>query len=163
MYRTIATAVLGTLLTTNTMRAETPAARNIHLVEQLRPAVQEMLAASATFRRQWETIARRERVHIAVFVLDTLDLDCRATTTFRRYDSGLLVAIVRLPAGADHVELIAHELEHVLEQIEGVDLEALVREGSGAAKRRRDGAYETIRAQHAGVAVAAEVRLARPE
>lgn len=163
MLRTIVTAVVGGLLTTGAVRAEMPAARNIHVMQNLQPIVEQMHAASATFRRQWDTIANRERVHVAVFVVDELERDCRAITIFRRYTSGLLVAIVRLPPGGDHVELIAHELEHVLEQIEGVDLEAMVRDGSGAAKRRRDGAYETLRAQHAGIAVLTEVKAARPE
>jgi hypothetical protein len=40
----------------------------------------------------------------------------------------------------DWVELIGHEFEHVLEQVEGVDLAALVAEKDGQAHRHADGA-----------------------
>jgi hypothetical protein len=76
----------------------------------------------------------------------------------RRYSSGLLLAVVMIPPHGDYAELVAHELEHVLEQMEGVNLAALARSGSGAVKRRPDGAYETARALNAGLAVAAELR-----
>jgi hypothetical protein len=88
----------------------------------------------------------------------------RAESVIRRYSSGLLLAVVLLPPGGDHVELIAHEFEHVIEQIEGINLAALARSGSMAARHRDDGSFETTRAQHAGLAVSAEVRLAvRPD
>ena len=44
----------------------------------------------------------------------------------------------------DLTELIAHEFEHVLEQLDGVDLKALAR--AGEARRLADGAFETERA-----------------
>jgi hypothetical protein len=52
-------------------------------------------------------------------------------------------------------ELLAHELEHVLEQVEGIDLDALAEEGE--ARRLSDGSFETARAVQAGRRVAAEV------
>ena len=136
----------------------------IHVTEELQPVVAGMLATSATFRQQWQAIESRELVHVAIFLGNfRLDATCRAKTDIRRYSSGLLVAVIHIGAGEDHVELLGHELEHVLEQIEGIDLDALARDGSGRAKRRIDGAYETVRARHAGLTVAAEVRMARPE
>ena len=59
----------------------------------------------------------------------------------------------------DLEELIAHELEHVLEQVDHVDLEAHVR--SGAAWRNRDEGFETRRAIEAGRLVAREIASAR--
>ena len=140
------------------------ASTKIHVTEALQPVVAEMLTASATFKRQWQAIEKRELVHVAIFLGNfPLTATCRARTEIRRYSSGLLVAVIHIGIGEDHVELLAHELEHVLEQIEGVDLEALAHDGSRQAKRRVDGAYETVRARHAGLAAAAEVRMARPE
>ncbi len=51
--------------------------------------------------------------------------------------------------------LLAHELEHLIEQLERTDLAALAR--TGAAHRGRDGAFETRRAISAGRRVAGEV------
>jgi hypothetical protein len=101
---------------------------------------------------------------VAIFLSQApLDPGCRAKTEFRRYSSGLLLAVIYIAPGDDPVELLAHELEHVIEQIEDVNLAALAHDGSARAKRRHDGAYETTRARDAGLAVAAEVRIARPE
>jgi len=136
-----------------------PKLLNLHIDEPLRPVVARMLERSPTFRRQWDAIARGDRVHVAVFLTaGPLDGTCRAKTTMRKYSSGLLFAIVLIPPHGDYPELVAHEFEHVLEQIEGVDLAALARSGSSRVKRRADGAYETARARDAGLAVAAELR-----
>jgi hypothetical protein len=59
------------------------------------------------------------------------------------------------------VELIGHEFEHVLEQIEEVNLAALAAEKSGQAQRHDDGAFETARALDAGRRVKAEYRRAK--
>ncbi len=52
------------------------------------------------------------------------------------------------------VELIAHELEHVVEQLDDVDLTA---GGQHGVYRTANGAFETARAIHIGQKVAAEV------
>jgi hypothetical protein len=54
-----------------------------------------------------------------------------------------------------YVELIAHELEHVLEQVDGTDLARLARHGLGGVADREWG-YETARAQSVGQSVARE-------
>jgi hypothetical protein len=60
-------------------------------------------------------------------------------------------------APADMVELVAHEIEHVCEQIEGVDLRALsLRHDSGVYDM--GGHYETQRAIAAGHRVSRELR-----
>jgi hypothetical protein len=136
-----------------------PSRLNIHIDAPLRPAVAEMLRSSATFRRQWDALAKGHRVHVAVFMTSgPLEGTCRARTTMRRYSSGLLLAVVHIPPLGDYPELVAHEFEHVLEQVEEVDLAALARSGSSGVKRRPDGAYETTRARNAGLTVAAELR-----
>ena len=60
-----------------------------------------------------------------------------------------MVAWVTLGFAEDYVELIPHELEHVIEQIDRVPLpqEAAARR----AWRTRSGSYETIRALVAGM------------
>ena len=61
----------------------------------------------------------------------------------------------RDPQRADLTELLAHEFEHLIEQLDGVDLKALARDGE--ARRLADGAFETDRAMAAGQQVAGEV------
>ncbi len=52
-------------------------------------------------------------------------------------------------------ELLGHEFEHLIEQLDGVDLSAMAR--GGEARRLTDGAFETERAIAAGQQVAGEV------
>lgn len=138
-----------------------PIAATFHIDAPLRPTVRDMLARSATFRRQWSAITEGQGVHVAVFLTDgTLQPGCRARTTIKKYSSGLLLAVVLIPPNGDYPELVAHELEHVIEQIEGIDLAALARSGSIRVRQRPDGAFETVRAQNAGLAVSTELKAA---
>jgi hypothetical protein len=85
-------------------------------------------------------------------------VDTRARSTVRRFDSGMLDVEIELPLpSADFVELLAHELEHVTEFIDGIDLRALARNRDRhVIERRSDGAIESDRAYAAGLAAAAE-------
>jgi hypothetical protein len=59
----------------------------------------------------------------------------------------------------DQVELIAHELEHVIEQLDGVDLHARATlPETGVRSLDEDAGFETIRAVRAGRAASEEVR-----
>ena len=65
------------------------------------------------------------------------------------------------PRGAQLAELVGHEFEHILEQVEGLNLRALAdKKGSGVHEVERD-LYETDRAQRTGRIVAEEVRATR--
>jgi hypothetical protein len=66
-------------------------------------------------------------------------------------------ADVVLPFGRDHVELIAHELEHVLEQVEGVTVKTSACRADGPTGE----ALESCRAVEMGRRVAREVSEAR--
>ena len=56
---------------------------------------------------------------------------CRAFTIMQRHGHDIR-ADVHLPPSSDSRELLAHEFEHLLEQIEGLDLQSLARvKGSG--------------------------------
>ena len=64
--------------------------------------------------------------------------------------------LIELRAAARYVESMAHELEHVLEHLDGTDLPRLARQRVNGVVR--SGAqYETARAQWVGRRVAAEV------
>lgn len=153
--RVLTLAALVLLVPAPPLQAQRPSAINV--ADRFRPSVAEALEVSPTFRQQWERIAAERLVNVYVYQsAPSKDLSRRASTEFRRYSSGLLHAVVEIPAGDDHVELLAHEFEHVIEQIERIDLRALVRAGSPGVKLRPDGAFETLRAQQAGIAAALE-------
>jgi hypothetical protein len=81
----------------------------------------------------------------------------RAQTRIRRMDDGATIARARVRPGAHSVELIAHELEHVLEYLEGVKF-LMEAHRSSSRVSLVGGAYETGRAVAAGHRVAREVR-----
>jgi hypothetical protein len=79
----------------------------------------------------------------------------RAQSIVRHHRYGLIVAVVELPAFGNHAELIAHEFEHIVEQLEGVNLRRLAYERSaGVYVLGHD--YETDRAHRVGLQVARE-------
>jgi len=118
-----------------------------------------MLRLSPTFRRQCQRLAAATNV-IVVVRLEELQRrpSFNARTAFARHGHDERIAVeVFLQLSANAAELIAHEIEHILEQLDGVDLEAQL--GSGNVWRREDGAFETRRATEVGRRVAREVRL----
>jgi hypothetical protein len=131
---------------------------NVMIDEVFRDPVHESLARSATLQRQFAVIAGAMAIVEVRLSKGPLSDAHRAEAIIKRYDSGHIRARILLPAGADFVQLLAHELEHVVEQIEGVDLAALAR--TGDATRGSDGFFETARARDAGRTAASEVEQA---
>ena len=135
-----------------------PPPPHVVIDEALRDRLDQSLPRSATLQRQFAVIAGAMAIVEVRLSTGPLTLRHRAEATIKRYDSGYIRARILLPAGADFVELLAHELEHVVEQIEGVDLAALAR--TGDATRGSDGVFETVRARDAGRTAASEVEQA---
>jgi hypothetical protein len=131
---------------------------NLEIPAIYRADVVRLVERSPTLRRQCTAIAAAA-VTVRVVVHDVAPLldECRASGTFRRLPSGRLDARIDLPFNRDFPELLAHELEHVLEQIEGLRLSDLADRRAGGVKRTRGGAFETLRARNAGRAAALEV------
>ena len=121
-----------------------------------------LLRLSQTFRAQCERIAGDPRLRVRLSVVSTLDGGGRAQTTFHRYRTGALVADVEVLFGENYFELLAHEFEHVIEQLDGVDLRHEA--AGGRAWEVAAGAFETRRASTAGVQVLRETGMmhARP-
>lgn len=135
-----------------TCRSEMPA--------NIRPGIFQremfrLLDRSETFREQCTRIAATRYVRVVFGVARSVPDGSRAQTTIERFQAGAVVAFVTLKFAEDYVELIPHELEHVIEQIEHVRLadEAARQE----AWRSRTGAYETRRAMAMGLRVRQEV------
>jgi hypothetical protein len=131
---------------------------NVDVPAMYRADVDGLIARSPTLRRQCAAIAvAAVTVHLVVRAAASFADDCRARGTFRRLRSGRLEARIDLPFSRDFPELLAHELEHVVEQIEGVRLSDLADRGVEGVRRAHDGAFETRRARDAGRRAALEI------
>lgn len=123
-----------------------------------RPLVETMLRRSPTFRRQCQRLAN-PRLH-AVVLRGELLRGPRAVTQIITLAAGRLYAIVKLAPLDNDVELIAHEIEHVLEQLDGVDLrvKASLPDTGVHACDSDERTFETLRAIRIGLRVAEEFR-----
>jgi hypothetical protein len=83
-----------------------------------------------------------------------------AKTTLRRAGT-FLEADVQLGCVARVVELVAHEFEHIIEQLDGVRLADVGERAPSLVKVSGQGTFETRRAIEAGRAVADEVTRVR--
>ncbi len=126
----------------------------------LRRHVESMLAMSATFRAQCRRIAEAPSLRVVIRIDPGLvERSYRARTTIARAPSGEIFARVHVSPRLNPVEWIAHEFEHVIEQLDGLDLPALAA-GHQGVWLSTDQMFETTRAIHAGRAVAAETQRA---
>lgn len=134
---------------------------NVLIDELLAPRVQLMLERSATFREQCRRLAAAPWVHVGVrlgpYFLDRLGY--RAYSTIQRPQPKLLIAVVTLQASAEPSLWIGHEFEHLVEQIDEVDVVRLASRLRDAWHTRQ-GMVETGRAVRAGNRVFDEVRTA---
>jgi hypothetical protein len=129
---------------------------SIQLSDGLQPVVQWALEHSPRFRRQCRALAAAPELRATVRVaFRPLGATARARTSFRQAEWGALAADIEIRSAPELTELLAHEFEHLIEQLDGVDLTALARKGE--ARRLSDGAFETDRAIAAGHQVAGEV------
>jgi hypothetical protein len=109
---------------------------------------------SATFRTQCRRLATAGAV---VVVQGALPADVwRASSRIGVSPEGITVARIRVGARGNAVELLSHEIEHVLERIDGVNYMIDARRG-GSTMLLPGGAFETRRAIAAGRRVAEEV------
>jgi hypothetical protein len=119
--------------------------------------VEGMLRSSPTFRGQCSRIGRATQLHIVV-QRSVLAPAQSALTNLVRQSGGRIHAGVEIGMLGDVVMLIAHEFEHIIEQLDGVDLAAMAgRAGTGVRADPRTGQFETERAIAIGQRVAREV------
>jgi hypothetical protein len=134
---------------------------NIEVSVIYRPVLVKMLGRSPTFRRQMLRIAAA--THLTIHLrsgLPSWTQGLRARTDFVRTADGQLLANVDIVWSNSPVEIIAHELEHVIEQLDGVDLAVKVRQSNSGVYLAGDNGnlFETTRATRIGLQVAREVR-----
>jgi hypothetical protein len=144
--------------TDQNLRPELP--HNLILSREARRLLEKVWRRSPTFRFQCASVSQAHwlKIKLSLVAKQSRPKKYRALTVVNK-QTGIAKVEIFLPD--DWVELIGHEFEHVLEQIEEVNLAALVAEKSGQARRHDDGAFETARALNAGRRVKAEYRRAK--
>ena len=132
---------------------------NLKISPLYRDLVNKMLSRSATFRGQVLRIATAPYLSVHLQAAPTaLPREMRAKTAFARKDGRMIANIDITPLDND-VELIAHEIEHVVEQLDDIDLAAqAARPNTGVRASRTSGVFETTRATRIGQKVAQEVQ-----
>jgi hypothetical protein len=124
--------------------------------------VQTTLEYSPTFRLQCRILEAAPSVTATVrVVVRPVDSNERALSAIRRDPAGRIHAAIEIRDTASLPELLGHEFEHVIEQLDGVDLGQL--QSSGEARRAKSGLFETRRAIAAGQRVSGEVLDGSPD
>jgi hypothetical protein len=120
---------------------------NIKVVAHaLAATVLELLARSATFKRQCDTIRNARNVSVTVsHPVSPLGSQRRSRLEVTRDSSGFLLARVEFPALA-RPEFLAHDFEHIVEQLERTDDQAWVRDSGWAESERAQRAEAAARA-----------------
>jgi hypothetical protein len=129
---------------------------NIHVAFPLKSCVGTMLSRSGTFRGTYVVIASQRHVRVNLALEPHRNARTRAVTEMRSFAGGERVAEIRLHTSNDLVELIAHEMEHVREQIEGANL-LLLSVAQRSEVQRVGTTFETRRGIETGLRVAEEV------
>ena len=132
----------------------TPA--NVKLLHDIERAIQFIYEGSPSSAPN-SPHRRGEHLRVTVRIDPSIPSRCRAFTIIQRRGQNIR-AEIHLPPSSDHAELLAHEFEHVLEQIEGLDLRSLARVKDSGVDESDDAVFETDRAQAAGRIVKAETR-----
>ena len=125
-----------------------------------RSVVQAMLRQSPTFRRQCWRIATASELTVTLQPANRpMRTSVRARTQVAR-EGRHLIAIVQIFRPEQPEELIAHELEHIIEQLDGVDLASRADAATSGVNRASsyEASFETVRATRIGLTVAAEMR-----
>ena len=138
---------------------ETPP--NLTVPSAFHPAIAAMLERSPTFRRQCLRVAAAPHLAVVVKMLHPNSGGARARTQIRRAEGGQLIASVEINPYGDFTELLAHELEHVIEQLDGIDLAAKATVARSGVRNCADGTFETSRAVRIGALAALEARRER--
>jgi hypothetical protein len=115
----------------------------------------ELWSRSPTFRQQCRRLASAKAL-VLMQSVSAKETPWNAESRIGVLANGHVMARMRVRDGRESLEIIAHELEHVLERIDGINL-ALDSTRSGSGTTLSGGAYETRRATAAGRRVAKEV------
>jgi Zn-dependent protease with chaperone function len=132
---------------------------NVEVALEFRDLLKAMWRLSPSFREQCRRLESFPQVRVRVLSDDMPRAGASAARSALHSRGGRLVTaeiyVNRSSNPTNLAELIAHEIEHVLEQLDGVDLRS--ESGKGAVWKTDDNAFETRRAIEAGRRVGREV------
>jgi hypothetical protein len=121
----------------------------------VRPLLASMWHKSPTFRRQCARLSENPSVIVQVELAGRVK-HARARSRIEQHATGLTATVqIDLRNPTLYIEHIAHELEHVLEYVDGTDLPRFARQGLDGVVSE-GGRYETARARAVGRAVSRE-------
>src|ERR1700752_5004372 len=98
-------------------------APNLQISTAYQPLIKAMLLRSPTFRRQYARLARSPLVPIVIRADMPGGRAVQALTEMSAR-GGRVEALVHVMPSTRSIELISHELEHIIEQLDGVNLRA---------------------------------------
>jgi len=131
---------------------------NIELPRDLERILARVYRSSPTFRAQCGRIAEAGALAVSVKLDTSIPSSYQAFTMIYRRGHALRADVHLPPATMAMAELVGHEFEHILEQLDGLNLRMLSHvRGSGVRESSFD-VYETIRAQRAGHDAAGALR-----
>jgi hypothetical protein len=135
--------------------------RNLWVDGQLDRTISRLLL-SPTFREQVARLAAVPGLYVTVRLdpLARVPENFLARCDIKRFQSGNIIADIRLVRRAHDVETLAHELEHIIEYLDGMKLAHLADKPGTGVRRAGGDFYETDRAIAAGQIVNSEVRAA---
>jgi hypothetical protein len=134
---------------------------NLMVPSNFRATLETMLARSPMFRRQCLRLAAAPHFTVEVRMLHPMTGGPRAKAQIRQAEGGRVIAAVEINPLGDFMELLSHELEHVIEQLDGIDLAARAAMARSGVHSCSNGTFETSRATRVGSLVATEARNAR--
>jgi hypothetical protein len=164
----VALTLLALILTCGTAAAAGPQSplpsdpllhvpQNLQASVPLLQLISRMARLSPTFRAQCERIGQTPGLVVRMRYAGLRDdRPFNARTIVRRHQYGAVIAEVHLYVPLDPVEIVAHEFEHLVEQIQGTDLKSLARVRGSGVVEVTSGEFETRRAVEAGRRVLAE-------
>jgi hypothetical protein len=133
---------------------------NFDVQDMLSREVTDLYGQSATFRAQCDRLANAQNLRVSMELDVAIPHSCRAFTVITRTPSALC-ADVHVPPTAQLAELIGHEFEHILEQLDHLNLRKLSQVRGSGVREVGFEIFETERAQTAGRVVAEELRVSR--
>jgi len=154
----IASNDVGVYVTPYLASPDVEAPPNLSVPETYRETIETMLERSPMFRRQCLRLAGAPQLTVVVKTMHPLTAGPRARTQITRAAGGRLIATVEINPYGNFTELLAHELEHVIEQLDGIDLAARAEFANSGVRSCVDGTFETSRAVRVGTLVAVEAR-----
>lgn len=134
-------------------------ASHLDLCRELHLQIDQMLKTSPTFRAQYRRLLDSPHVTITARIAwSFMQGSFRARSTIQRYSTGSVVVHMEIRPGDRQHEWIAHEFEHVLEYLDGLDLTALADQRAPGVWYSNGAMIETSRAVRAGRTVMEEMR-----